>query len=156
MVVGDIAIVPTGRSDRKRPRLHGIQLGGSGDVTATHRIWKSEETGMFVPTPVAYRGRVYLVRDRGQVDCLDPASGNVLWSDAFPKSRSAYYSSPLIAGGILYAPREDGVVMVAKVEKEFELLAQNDLGERVVASPVPMSDRLLIRGDQHLFCIANP
>ena len=60
----------------------------------------------------------------------------------------------MIAGGKLYAAREDGVVFVARVEEKFELLAENTMGERVIASPVPVSNRLLIRGEQHLFCVA--
>jgi len=153
VVAGDIAVVPFGRADRGTPRLHGIRLDGSGDVTARNRIWKRDDVGTFVPTPAAYKGRVYLVRDRGEVECLDPGTGKILWSDALPKSSSSYYSSPVIAGGKLYAAREDGVVLVAQVEGKFEVLAENNLKERVIASPVPVSGRLLVRGEQHLFCV---
>jgi outer membrane protein assembly factor BamB len=155
VVAGDVAVVPFGRADRGQPRLHGIKLGGSGDVTPTHRIWKREDSGTFVPTPAAYKGRVYIVRDRGEVECIDVATGKTLWSDALPKASSSYYSSPLIADGKLYAAREDGVVFVARVEEKFELLAENKMGERVIASPVPVSNRLFIRGEQHLFCVAR-
>jgi hypothetical protein len=61
----------------------------------------------------------------------------------------------LIAGGKIYAPREDGVVFVADVKDGFKLLAENDMGEPVIASPVPSSNRLLIRGIRNLFCITN-
>lgn len=155
VVSGDIAVVPTGRNDRGQPRLHGIRLGGSGDVTKTHRVWKREDTGTFVPTPVEYKGRVYLLRDRGEVECIDPKTGKTIWSDALPKERSNYYASPAIAAGNLYAVREDGVVFVARVEKGFELLAENKMNDRVIASPVAVANRLLIRGEQHLFCIAS-
>ncbi len=155
VISGDIAVVPFGRNDRGLPRLHGIRLGGEGDVTATHRIWKRTDVGTFVPTPAEYKGRVYLVRDRGEVDCIDSASGQTIWSAAFPRSKSAFYSSPLIAGGNLYAAREDGVIFVANVEDKFELLAENDMQEQVIASPVPASNRLLIRGERHLFCVAG-
>ena len=154
VIAGDVAVVPYGRADRGQARLHGIRLAGRGDVTATHRIWKREEVGTFVPTPATYKGRVYIVSDRGGVECLDAATGKTIWSGAFPKASSSYYSSPLIAGGKLYAAREDGVVFVARVEEKFELLAENTMGERVIASPVPVSNRLLIRGEQHLFCVA--
>jgi outer membrane protein assembly factor BamB len=155
VIAGDIAVVPFGRNDRGHPRLHGIRLGGEGDVTATHRIWKRTDIGTFVPTPAEYKGRVYLVRDRGEVDCIDSASGQTIWSAAFPRSKSAFYSSPLIASGNLYAAREDGVIFVANVEDKFELLAENDMQEQVIASPVPASNRLLIRGERHLFCVAG-
>ena len=155
VISGDVAVVPYGRADRGQPRLHGIKLGGSGDLSAAgQRVWKRDDVGTFVTTPAEYKGRVYLVRDRGEVACLDPATGQTLWSDAFPKASSSFYSSPLIAGGNLYAAREDGVVFVARVEDKFELLAENNMGERVIASPVPASNRLLIRGEQHLFCVA--
>lgn len=155
VVVGDIAVIPTGRNDRNQPRLHGIRLGGEGDVTDTRRLWVSEETGTFVPTPAVYRGKVYVLRDRGEIDCVDPASGHVLWQGELPRHRSSYYASPLIVGGLLYAVREDGVVFVAKVDNGFELVAENNLGERAIASPVPLGGHLLLRGETHLFCIAK-
>jgi hypothetical protein len=33
-------------------------------------------------------------------------------------------------------------------------LAENDMGEPVIGSPVPAAQGLLIRGEKHLFCIA--
>jgi outer membrane protein assembly factor BamB len=156
VIAGDIVVVPFGRADRGQPRLHGIKLGGQGDVTATHRSWLREDVGTFVPSPVEFQGRVYVLQDRGEVECLDPATGKMLWRDAFPKAAASYFASPLIAAGKLYAAREDGVILVARVEGKFELLAENAMGERVIASPVAVADRLLIRGEQHLFCVAAP
>ncbi|MBM3836742.1 MAG: Pyrrolo-quinoline quinone [Verrucomicrobia bacterium] len=152
LVAGEIAVVPYGRD--KDSTVHGIKLGGSGDVTHSHRVWKREDTGAFVPTPAAYKGRVYFVRDRGEVECLDPAIGKSLWKGELPKHRSSYYASPSVADGKLYATREDGVVFVASVDGKFEILSENNMGERVIASPVPVANRLLIRGEKHLFCIA--
>lgn len=152
LVSGDLAIVPYGRG----ARLHGIQLGGRGDVTASHRTWKREDTGTFVPTPAEYRGRVYLVRDRGEVECLDPKTGVSHWKDALPKASGNYYSSPAIADGKIYAAREDGVVFVAAIEGKFGVLAEIPMGEPIIASPVPVARRLLLRGEKHLFCVAPP
>ena len=91
-----------------------------------------------------------------RVDCIDPATGKTIWSDALPKGRKDYYASPVIANGILYAAREDGVVFVASVtDDRFQLLAENDMREPVIGSPVPASGRLLIRGEDHLFCLAT-
>ncbi len=155
VVVGDTVVVAYGRNDRGIPRLHGISLAESGDVTATNRLWKREDVGTFVPTPVVYQGRVIVVGDQGEVECLAPDTGKTVWKDAFPKHRAKYYASPLVAGDKLYAPREDGVVFVASIAGDkFELLAENDMGESVIGSPIPAGNRLLIRGEQHLFCVA--
>jgi outer membrane protein assembly factor BamB len=154
VVVGDVALVPYGRADRGQPRLHGIKIGGPTGGSE-RRVWKRDDTGTFVPTPAAHNGLVYVVRDRGEVDCIEPATGRTVWSDAFPKSSANFYSSPVIADGKLYAPREDGVVFVASVDGKFTLLAENAMGEKVVASPVPVGNRLLIRGEQNSFCIGG-
>ncbi len=155
VVCGDYVIVPFGRNDRGSPRLHGIRLGGRGDVTKTHRAWKRDDIGTFVPTPAAHDGKVYLVGDKGRVTCLDPATGKSIWSDSFPKHRKKFYASPLIADGKLYAPREDGVVFVASIKDRFQLLAENDMEEPVIASPIPSGRHLLIRGTQTLFCLGT-
>jgi outer membrane protein assembly factor BamB len=130
-------------------------MGGTGDVTASHRAWKREDTGTFVPTPAVADGKVYLVRDRGEVECLDPLTGKTIWKDAFPKSSHNFYASPLIAGGCVYAAREDGVVFVARIKDGFELVSENKLGEQIIASPVPARNRIFLRGDRHLFCFAS-
>ncbi len=151
-----MAVVCFGRADRGNPRLHGIQLGGSGDVTTTSRVWVREDVGAFVPTPVEYKGLVYILSDRGQVDCIEPRTGKTAWSASLPRSSANFYSSPVIADGILYAAREDGAVFVARVEKGFELISENKFDDRIIASIVPVRNRLFIRGQSFLYCIETP
>jgi outer membrane protein assembly factor BamB len=153
VISGETVVVACGRSDRGQPLLYGTKLGGTGDMTTTRRLWKRDDTGTFVPTPAECDGRIYLLRDRGEIECLEPATGKTLWRDAFPKASANYYASPLVAGGKLYVAREDGTVFVAGVQGGFELLAENKMGERVIASPVAVGSRILIRGERHLFCV---
>ncbi len=156
VVQGNLAIIPVGRDDRPgQARIHAIKLDGQDDVTTTHRAWKRDDVGVFVTTPVAYDGRVYLLRHRGEIVCLDPKTGRTLWTAALPKGAASYYASPVIANGLLYAAREDGVVFTAKVGENFELLGENPMGERIVASLALANDRLLVRGDKHLFSIGS-
>jgi outer membrane protein assembly factor BamB len=152
VIAGRLAIVPYGRGDR----LHGIRLDGQGDVTATHRQWLREDTGSFVPTPACSQGRVYLLRDKGQLQCIDAATGKTLVEGQLPESRSKYYASPLVAAGTVYAAREDGMVYVARLDGRFELLAENRMDDRLIASPVPLDGRLLLRGEKFLYCVGTP
>ncbi len=152
VISSGVVVVPYGRGER----LAGVKLGGKGDVTETHRLWTVKGNGTFVPTPAASGGEVYILRDKGQVVCLDSKTGKTKWSGRMPKHRAKYYSSPLVAGGNMYAAREDGVVVVARLGKDFKVLSENDMGERMIASPVPMAGRLLLRGDKALYCIARP
>ena len=156
VISGGLAIVPAGRDDRKQARMHAIRLGGAGDVTRTHRAWKREDVGVFVPSPVEHRGRVYLLRHRGEIVCLDPATGATVWSGTLPKAAASYYASPIVAGDLLVAAREDGAVFTARVGESFQLVGEHALGERLVASPVAARGRLLLRGDEHLYGIGGP
>ncbi|MCF7955903.1 MAG: PQQ-binding-like beta-propeller repeat protein [Phycisphaerae bacterium] len=155
VISAKIAVVPCGRADRKQPRLHGIKLGGIGDVTETHRLWNREDIGPFIPTPAEYKGRVYLIDDRGKINCIDPLTGKDIWSGVFPKGKGNFYSSPLIAGGHLYAAREDGIIFVIKLKDKFEIISEIDMKDPIIASPIAISDRLLFRTSHHLFCIGN-
>ncbi|MDA7613346.1 PQQ-like beta-propeller repeat protein, partial [Akkermansiaceae bacterium] len=110
VVVGDLAVIPVGRDDRKQAEVHAVRLGGKGEVTKTHRVWESDDFGVFVTSPIEYEGRIYLLRHKGEVVCLDPKTGKTFWTAQLPKSLIPYYASPVIAGGIFYASREDGVV----------------------------------------------
>ena len=92
----------------------------------------------------------------GEVECLNPADGTSVWRERFAKHRSKYYSSPLIAGGLLYCSREDGAVFVVDIrDGEFKLLAEADLKESIIASMVPLDKKVLVRGVKHLFCFGE-
>jgi outer membrane protein assembly factor BamB len=151
--VGDgVVVVPYGRGKF----LAAVKLGGSGDVTESHRLWDlSGDAGTDVPTPVIDGGRLLVLGDRGRVTCRDLQSGDEIWAGDLPKNRNKFYASPLLAGGRLYCAREDGMVFVVDAQDRFELLAENDMGEKIIATPVGVRGGLLIRGEKHLFWIGS-
>ena len=109
-----------------------------------------------MPTPAAKDGKVYLLTDKGELNCLDLQSGNTLWSGQLEKNRNAFSSSPIIAGGKIYLTREDGKTFVVAQGSEFKLLATNELeGEFVVATPSFTDGRILIRTAESLYCIGK-
>ncbi len=149
---GDIAVVPYGRTKFTA----GVRIGGNGDITESARLWERDDVGADCPTPIGRDGRVYLLTDRGKVHCLDAETGKDIWADAIPRAAAKYYSSPILAGKILYCAREDGVLTTVQIEKEgMKVLSQNDMSERLAAAPVPVNGKLLVRGVDHLFCIAE-
>lgn len=153
VLVEGVAILPFGRSDRGNPLLYGVKLGPAGELETTNHLWQRTDTGTFVPSPTVWQKKVYLLRDRGEVECLDPLTGQMSWKDTLSKTSANYYGSPVIANGRLYAVREDGVMFVANVDNKFEVLAENNMGERVIATPVLLNDRILVRGEKNLFCL---
>jgi outer membrane protein assembly factor BamB len=152
--IGDgVAVVPYGRGKF----LAGVKLGGEGDVTEANRLWEKYggDVGSDVPTPVVADGKVYVLGDRGKVVCRDLKTGNELWSGDLPRSNDKFYASPVLAGDKLYCTREDGVVFVVGVGDGFKLLSENNMGERIIATPAPVRNGLLIRGETHLFRIGG-
>lgn len=151
-IVDGIAVVPYGRTKFTA----GVKLGGDGDITGTARLWERSDLGADCPSPVGRDGRVYVLSDRGAIHCLDAKTGKDIWKGAIPRASSNYYSSPVLAGDLLYCVREDGMVAVVKIAEDgMEVLSQNEMGELVAAAPVPVRDRLLIRGVDHLFCLGS-
>jgi hypothetical protein len=151
--IGDgVAVVPWGRGKF----LTGVRIGGKGDITKTNRLWDKQGLGADVPTAVVHDGKAYVLTDIGHIACLDLQSGDELWSADLPKNRNKYYASPVLAGGKLFCTREDGVIYVGSVSDDgYQQLAENDMGERLIATPVPIHDGLLIRGDTNLFRVGT-
>lgn len=148
----DLAVVPYGRGDF----LAAVRLGGEGDITAANRVWEKQGIGADVPTPIVQGGRVYLLNDSGRLACLNLETGQEMWTAALPRGRPRFFASPVLAGDKLYCAREDGKVFVGQVRDDgFDLLAENDMGETIIATPVPVRDSLLIRGEEHLFRVVT-
>ncbi len=146
----DVVVIPYGRGGL----LSAIQLQGPGEF-ASKFLWEKRDLGSDVPTPVIDGEKVYLLGDGGQITCLELRSGDEMWKGALPRNRNKYYASPVLAGGKLYCAREDGVIFVVSVAEGFKQLSENDMGEKIIATPVPVRNGLLIRGEQHLFRIGG-
>jgi outer membrane protein assembly factor BamB len=152
--MGDgVAIVPFGRGKF----VAAVSLDGK-DNGATNPLWQHEgEVGPDVPTPLVADGKVYILLDSGKLHCRELNTGKELWNGALPKDKDRYYASPVLAGGKLYCTREDGVVFVVDVSDGFKLLTEegNDMGERIIATPAPVRDSLIIRGETHLIRVGG-
>ena len=147
-----MAVVPYGRGEF----LAGVRVGGSGDITKSNRLWDVSKIAGDVPTPVIHGHRVYVMSDKGGITCLALESGKELWKAELKRNRNKYYSSPVLAGSKLYNAREDGVIFVGEVsDTGYNELAENNMGERIIATPVPIRGGLLVRGDEYLFRIAS-
>lgn len=151
-VTKNVAVVPYGRANL----LAGVRLGGSGDVTQTHRLWESSGFGADVPAPVAVDGKAYVLADKGELLCLDVETGEQVWKSKLPKGSGKFFGSPTLAGDTMFLLRESGQAIVGKIsDAGFDVLSINDMGERLASSPVAVADKLLIRGDTHLFCVGK-
>jgi outer membrane protein assembly factor BamB len=136
------------------PEYHflAIRPDGSGNVTDTYVVWRTQKGAGYVPAPVAWDHYVYVVKDDGLASCFAAATGKRAWMERLGKHHSA---SPVVAAGYLYFPDDDGVTHVLKAGPTFEVVARNPLGEKCVASPAVSRGDIFIRTSKHLWCIGT-
>lgn len=148
----DIAIVPYGRGRY----LAGVKISGEGDITDTAWLWSKERIGTDVATPVINDGMVYIVSFNGKVWCLDIQTGKEIWQSKLPQGKGAIYSSATFAGNKLYICREEGTFYVCEVTSNgMQVVNQTKFDDNIVASPVLVQNRILLRGDKNLYCIGE-
>jgi outer membrane protein assembly factor BamB len=130
-----------------------IQLSGKGASTQARLVWESTRTFPYVPTMLTWEGHLYWVSDLGIAACHELRTGKNIWTERLGGNFTA---SPVLIGGKIYAVNEDGDTFVFAASPAFKLLAKNSIGELVRATPAAANNRLFIRGQNHLFCIARP
>lgn len=149
VIAGDICFATGGFSG---PAL-AFRLGGKGDVTETHRLWRQEKQPQSIGSGVAVDGYVYRPNaGPGTIQCIDPATGKVLWN----QRAGSHWASIIKVGDLLYATNQSGNTIVFKPNPEkFEQVASNRLGDHCNATPAVANGRIYIRTDQHLYCIGE-
>ena len=134
----------------RQSRIHAIQLTGNGDSPTA--VWVSEKPGPVEPSLLYYRGLLYALMDNGVLVCLDGKTGKEHYRQRLGGNCN---SSPVASDGHIYVSNNDGTTFVVRAGATFELLAQNELGERITASPAISGDELIYRTDSHLYCIGQ-
>ena len=132
----------------------GFKLGGSGDVTATNRLWL-EKQPQRIGSGVVVDGRLFIVNaGPGTAQCIECRTGKVLWTERLEGGES--WGSVVQAAGRLYVTSRRGVTTVFRPDPEkLDVLAMNDLGEPSHATPAVSDGQIFLRTDAHLYCIGE-
>lgn len=133
-----------------RPSAHGIELGGTGDVTSSHIRWSVARGAPNTPSMIVDKGLLFMVSDAGIASCLDAATGAAHWQE---RLGGDFSSSPVECDGRIYFTNESGVTTVVKASSTFEALAKNDLKERTLASAAFVDGDILMRTESRLIRI---
>lgn len=139
--------VPTGFP---KPWLLALSPKGKGVLDEAAVTWKLQKGVPKKPSLQLVGEHIYAISDGGIATCWDAKTGDTVWAERIGGN---YSSSPLVANGKLYFFSEEGKTAVVKAAPEFELLAENTLGDGFMASPAVSGDALYIRSRSHLYCI---
>lgn len=139
-----------------RNSVMAIKLGGSGDVTSTHVLWRYAKSLPDVPAPLVFNNAVWLFRNGGIATTLDAATGKVLKQARLTGALEDYYASPIGVDGKVFVATEHGKVVVIRAAGEWEILAINDFEADIFATPAISEGRLYIRAGNILYAIGSP
>jgi outer membrane protein assembly factor BamB len=129
-----------------------IRPAGRGDITDSGILWRSSGGASYVPSILYYKGLLYVTNEVGIVTCADAGDGKTVWRK---RLGGIFFASPVAGDGKVYMVSETGETFVLKAGREPDILAQNPLEERIIASPAISNGNLILRSDGTLFCIGK-
>lgn len=136
--------------------IQAVRGGGAGDVSKTHLRWNLDNRAPSnLSSPLVFNDRIHLVKSGGLSSCFDARTGSTLWELTRLRTYGDYYASPVAADGKIFLTGRNGFVVVLADGPELKILAKNDLGEEILATPSIADGRIFIRTRQNLLCISN-
>ena len=123
-----------------------IRLERRGDDWSTEEVWSRKDISMYMSSPVLIGDLLFGVSHykKGQLFCLDPRSGEVLWKD---EGRLGDYAALLLSEKLLFVLTTDGEFMVVeKTGEAFRKLTQYSVADSPTwAHPVILGSQLLVK-----------
>jgi outer membrane protein assembly factor BamB len=145
-------------SGHRNPAMQAIILDkAKGDITDSDAVlWSIAQDTPYVSSPLLYGDRLYFMKNRNAIlSCYNAKTGEAFFGPQRLEGMRSVYASLLGVNDRIYISSLEGITLVIKNGTEFEVLASNVLDEGIAASPVLVGDMLYLRGDSHLYCIAE-
>ena len=139
-------------SIKSKNSMMAIRLGGEGDMTAQNTRWKYHKNIPQLPSPLLIGNQLLMISDSGVVTSLDPETGVVQYKGRLTGAAGDVYASPVAAGNKIFFATTAGKVAVVAAGEKLDVLAVNDLGEGIFATPAIVDNRIFIRTDAAIYC----
>lgn len=163
--VGDADLLYIDSYDRTAGRwgvLMAVRAGAAGDISLKYGqrssafvAWTAVLTTTRVASPLLYDGCLYQLDEQtGTIRCFDATTGAPNYAEKLPGARG-FTASPWTSDGKIFCLDETGLTVVLKPGPKLEVLATSKLDETFWASMAVAGDKLLLRGVDHLYCIAK-
>lgn len=130
-----------------------VGVDGSGDVTESKLKWRTPTGAPYVSSLLLEQGVIYMANEMGIGTAVDAETGETLWKHRFG---GVFSASPVAAAGKIYLTEESGKTFVLEAGRELKIIAENDIGERTLASLALSDGYIFMRTDDHLFAVRQP
>jgi len=151
----DRAYVTVGQDTRHGPgkgALACIDATGTGDVSASGRIWTYTGINRSFATPSIAGGLLFATDYPGDIHCLDARTGQRLWVHS---TKGKMMGSTLVADGKVYAGNDAGKLVVLAAAREKKVLAEVRLRSPMDCTPVAAGGALFIASHAWLWAAAT-
>jgi len=135
--------------------LIAVKADGKGDITQTHVAWKQTRGLPYVPSPLFYRGYVYIIKDGGMISRYAAKTGEPTYQQERVGALGNYYTSPVAADGHIYVASLDGVVSVLDSGDKPTVLGRAEFKERISATPALVDKTIYIRSAENLWAFGK-
>ncbi|MGD0360030.1 MAG: PQQ-binding-like beta-propeller repeat protein [Bryobacteraceae bacterium] len=149
-----LVVVTSGHGGRP---IFAIRADAAGNITDSKSAiaWTEPRGGNYMQTPLLDNGLGYFCYDSGVLTVYKMTTGERQYQQRLGGGRSVFTSSPVAAGDHLYITDEEGHGYVLALGAKYKLLAENEIGEPVMATPAISDGVLYLRGAKHLFAIGD-
>lgn len=137
-----------------RPTATGDLTPSAGESENTGLAWQQPRDGSYMPTPLVKDELLYTGDDNGRLAVRNAKTGDLVYRQRIGTGGSTYSASAVAAGKHLFFAGERGEVTVIEAGDAFKKVANNEMGDIVMATPAISGDRLLIRTVKTLYCLA--
>ena len=147
--VPGLIVIPTA----KNGPVVAIRPDGKGDISnaKSQHIWTRPNNTPDVSCPLIHGGLVYLCRENGNLVCMDAKTGREYYHERTHRQR--HRASPVFVDGKVICVARDGMITVVQAGKTFKVLAQNNMGDSIAASPAIAGGTMYIRSFGSLWAI---
>ncbi|MEM7602704.1 MAG: PQQ-binding-like beta-propeller repeat protein [Verrucomicrobiota bacterium] len=153
MVWSDDAVFASGGYPNKE--TIAVRADGSGEI-----LWRNGDK-TYEQSLLYHDGHIYTLNDNGIAICWHAETGEEKWKVRLGGPVS---SSPILAGGLIYAMNEQGVTFAFRPNPEkFEKVSESRLGEEGFATPVFVGKEVFVRTavpgavrQEYLYCVGAP
>ena len=153
-------VIASGRAPERpifvvRPGAKGnITLGG-GTTSSDAVVWSKTNRGSYMPTPLVYKGILYVLANNGQFDAYDLKTGTEIYRQRLSPIGNGFSASPVAADDKIYLSNEDGDIAVVTAGPGFAQIAVNPMGELVMATPALSRGVMYVRTVRSLVAVGR-
>ena len=163
LVEGDVVYVAHSEENVDTPGVMGRVVAldgrGSGDITQTGEIWRSDGLGIGFASPTVAGGRVYVLDNAADLHALDEKTGRPLWHFNLGTIGRA---APTFADGKLYLTEQTGHVWIVKpgadaaeaLDEELLSMPEGRFAE-IWGSVAVAYGRLYFTAEDGLYCLGR-